>query len=239
MKLFTARRNVGKVSFHGSCLQLQLRSKPESARADDRLDRRTRFDVAFSMLFLLALHGFSAFKILIILYVNYSLATKLRREYVPWVTWIFNIGILFANELGQGYPYASIVRLILPWPTSTAAHPQQERQSAWGTTLDSYGGLLPRWEILFNITVLRLISFNLDYYWSLNGARESSIEVSSLSKYTLSSFFVLTATRRNNSILPAYPNEIELIYLPKSRTTYSETILLMPFTRPCILQVRF
>ncbi|KAG4302389.1 hypothetical protein PCK1_001371 [Pneumocystis canis] len=34
--------------------------------------------------------------------------------------------------------------------------------------LDRYEGLIPRWQIHFNITVLRLISYNLDYYWSKN-----------------------------------------------------------------------
>jgi len=47
----------------------------------------------------------------------------------------------------------------------------------WGQVLDSYGGLIPRWEILFNITVLRLISFNLDYYWSFNFGSSSPLEV--------------------------------------------------------------
>lgn len=28
------------------------------------------------------------------------------------------------------------------------------------------GGLLPRWSVNFNITVLRLISYNLDHYWA-------------------------------------------------------------------------
>lgn len=56
-----------------------------------------------------------------------------------------------------------------------------EKQSNWGTWLDSHGGLIPRWEILFNITVLRLISFNLDYYWSLDYNSASAIEVTPFS----------------------------------------------------------
>ncbi|KAK4693667.1 hypothetical protein P7C71_g3778, partial [Lecanoromycetidae sp. Uapishka_2] len=116
-------------------------------------------------------------KVLIILYINYNIATQLKKEYVPAVTWIFNIGILFANELGKGYPYSTIANVILPWSAPSEPGAEQKALENWGAVLDSYGGLIPRWEILFNVTVLRLISFNLDYYWSLNRSGGSPIEV--------------------------------------------------------------
>jgi hypothetical protein len=50
----------------------------------------------------------------------------------------------------------------------------------WARGLDSFGGLMPRWEILFKITILRLISFNMDYHWSLDYSAASPIEVSLL-----------------------------------------------------------
>ena len=31
---------------------------------------------------------------------------------------------------------------------------------------DNIPGVYPRWHISFNITMLRLVSFNLDYYWA-------------------------------------------------------------------------
>lgn len=37
---------------------------------------------------------------------------------------------------------------------------------------------MPRWEVLFKVTVLRLISFNMDHYWSLEYPAGSAIEVS-------------------------------------------------------------
>jgi hypothetical protein len=145
-----------------------------SAAANARLEQRISFDVPFAAIFLAALHGFSAFKILAILYLNYNVAMKLPRQYVPAATWIFNVGILFANELSRGYSYASIFSAILPTPHLTD---KEEVPKNIGHTLDSYGGLIPRWEVLFNFTVLRLISFNLDYYWSLNSGVGSPIEV--------------------------------------------------------------
>ncbi len=152
-------------------------SASESIATDGRMSQRISFDVGFSVLFLLALHGFSALKVLSILYINYTLATRLRKEYVPVATWIFNIGILFANELGKGYPYGDIANIILPWSASADSSIEQDRKRNWGTVLDSYGGLIPRWEILFNVTVLRLISFNFDYVWSLDRGTSSPVEV--------------------------------------------------------------
>lgn len=70
-------------------------------------------------------------------------------------------------------------------------------QRNWGDFMDDHGGLIPRWEVLFNITILRLISFNLDYYWSLNLPGASPVEVGpSVSiRQTL-----LMHKRRNSSI---------------------------------------
>ena len=141
---------------------------------DQRLNQRITFDVVFGLVFLSALHGFSAMKVLVILYINFSIATKLETKYVPSATWVFNIGILFANELGQGYPYSAIANLVAPGS-------QSDKDSSWGAILDSYGGLLPRWEVLFNVTVLRLVSFNMDRYWSLSRVGGSPIEVCTLS----------------------------------------------------------
>lgn len=144
-----------------------------SAAADARMLQRISFDLGFAVVFLVALHGFSAFKILAILYSNYCIGKKLPREYIPAATWIFNVGTLFANEFGRGYSYATILGTFLPFTVSEKG----ESSSNFGHVLDSYGGLIPRWEVLFNFTILRLISFNLDYYWSLNSRASSPLEV--------------------------------------------------------------
>ena len=144
---------------------------------DNRLSQRISFDAGFSVLFLFALHGISALKVLAILCINYSIAKRVKIEYMPVVTWVFNIGILFANELGEGYPLGRIADAILPGAASLDDNVGVISKANWGTVLDRYGGLIPRWEILFNVTVLRLISFNLDYFWSLHRTGGSSIEV--------------------------------------------------------------
>ncbi|KAH7138337.1 glycerol:H+ symporter-like protein [Dendryphion nanum] len=144
-----------------------------AAAAEARLEQRISFDLPFTVIFLAALHGFSILKILAILYTNYTICKKVPRQYMPALTWIFNVGILFANELYRGYSYNAI---LLPFSPSSPVLEQGQPPQNFGKVLDSYGGIIPRWEVLFNFTVLRLISFNLDYFWSLNSRAGSPIE---------------------------------------------------------------
>lgn len=153
-------------------------SRPTLDEADERLNQRTSFDFGFAIIFLLALHGVSALKILIILFFNYQIATTVPRKSIPIATWVFNIGILFANEMSTGYQFANLAALVSR-PAGEGLLAEQSTLVDWGMWLDSYGGIMKRWEILFNITVLRLISFNLDYYWSLDRRSYSPLEVGS------------------------------------------------------------
>ncbi|KAI1418892.1 MBOAT, membrane-bound O-acyltransferase family-domain-containing protein [Xylaria sp. FL1777] len=151
-------------------------SRPTLEEADQRLNQRASFDFGFAIIYLLALHGVSVVKILAILYLNYQVATNLPRKSVPVATWVFNVGILFANELGKGYKFKDIASLLWVFLSGGLIDESNSSLVNWGRWLDSYGGLMGRWEILFNITVLRLISFNLDYYWSLDRRGYSPIE---------------------------------------------------------------
>ncbi|KAL3452412.1 MBOAT, membrane-bound O-acyltransferase family-domain-containing protein [Aspergillus insuetus] len=136
---------------------------------DARLANRISFDFYFALIFITALHGVSATKVLAVLFVNYKITKALPRKYIPAATWVFNITTLFANELCGGYPLARVAAF---W-TSAA---DDSALLQWARNIDSFGGLMPRWEILFNITTLRLISFNMDYYWSLDYPSASPIE---------------------------------------------------------------
>jgi hypothetical protein len=58
---------------------------------------------------LLGLHGTSIVKIFIILTANFAIAKLGRgRKWALFVTWIFNGGILFANEWNSGYTFAAL-----------------------------------------------------------------------------------------------------------------------------------
>ncbi|RDW56420.1 hypothetical protein BP5796_13169 [Coleophoma crateriformis] len=131
-----------------------------------RLEQRASFDFIFALIFLPAIHGFSALKILSLLYLNYQISTSLPRKFIPVATWSSNISILFANELFEGYSFAKIAAYMST--IHGEVHAADGLLHSWSGWLDDHGGIIPRWEILFNITVLRQISFSLDYYWSLD-----------------------------------------------------------------------
>ncbi|KAK3383695.1 MBOAT, membrane-bound O-acyltransferase family-domain-containing protein [Lasiosphaeria ovina] len=150
---------------------------PTPEAADARLRRRTSFDYAFAIVYLVALHGFSAAKILLILFANFKIATGgLPRKYIPAATWAFNICTLFANEVCHGYKFRSIALFFSGGAAAGDLVSDPSSLVRLGDWLDGHGGLMPRWQILFNITVLRLVSFNLDYYWSLNSRAASPME---------------------------------------------------------------
>lgn len=180
---------------------------PDTAQA--RLEQRASFDYCFALIFLAALHGFSIFKILAILWINFNLATSLPRRFIPAATWAFNIGVLFLNELCDGYHYRDIAAVL------SGASPHLVRTehidgtlTAWGTWMDSCSGIMSRWEILFNITVLRLISFNMDYYWSLGYRSSSPMEVREDRRGRCTHFATLTILRRNNPTLRRFLSAI-------------------------------
>ncbi|KAH9930065.1 MBOAT-domain-containing protein [Fomitopsis serialis] len=103
----------------------------------------------FSLLMLAGLHGTSMFKILLIVSGNYAIAKLAKGSKLnPLLTWVFNAAVLFANEQNEGYRFGAL-------------HPSLEY-------LDSVPGIYPRWHVSFNITMLRLVSFNMDYYWACN-----------------------------------------------------------------------
>ena len=173
--------------------------------ADARMEARLRFDVAFAAVYLLGLHGISAFKILLILYLNFEVATALPVSVVPVATWTFNVGILFTNELCRGYSAADLAALLLPSTITVDSTPPASH--VWGAWLDSFGGLLPRWEILFNITVLKMIAFNFDRLWSLDRRAASPVEVQVF--YSSESIeHRLTYSRRKTSIPLRCPRQI-------------------------------
>ncbi|KIK69770.1 hypothetical protein GYMLUDRAFT_34163 [Collybiopsis luxurians FD-317 M1] len=107
------------------------------------------FHVVFSILFLLGLHGSSTLKVIAVISMNYCVAKISKSwKFAPVVTWVFNVGILFLNDRYNGYRFGDI--------SSSLEFLDEEK----------YEGFYPRWYISFNITMLRLVSFNMDYYWA-------------------------------------------------------------------------
>jgi len=193
--------------------------------AEERKRQRVSFDFVFALIFLVVLHGFSAVKILLILTMNHKIATQLPRKYVPAATWIFNIGILLSNEIFDGYKFRNIALYFSgPPPPVKNLVSGPSTLVELGEWMDSHGGLMSRWDVLFNITVLRLISFNLDYYWSLDQRSGSPLEVrhpfpSKTTSYPLSG--VPTDAPKKKQLDPANLSDRDRVSIPAPTNDFS------------------
>ncbi|KIY43881.1 MBOAT-domain-containing protein [Fistulina hepatica ATCC 64428] len=111
----------------------------------------------WSLIAVLILHGASSVKVILILSINYLIGKVCRGSAAgPVLTWIFNVLILFLNERYSGYEFKHIV-------------PPLSFLDSW------WQGMYPRWYISFNITMLRLVSFNMDYFWACTSANSPSV----------------------------------------------------------------
>ncbi|OQD74045.1 hypothetical protein PENDEC_c012G05186 [Penicillium decumbens] len=214
-------------------------SKPSVAAVGDaQLEQRMRFDFVFGLVFVTALHGVSAIKILAILFINYKIGKNLPRNYTATATWTFNICILFANELLGGYPLERIVTFFAPGSGTPGENISPLVQ--WAKTLDNLG-IMPRWEVLFKVTVLRLISFNMDYYWSLDYPATSAIEKKQLDPAALSD--------RDRVKIPAEPAAFNMrnyiayvlyspLYLAGPILTFNDYVSQQRYTAPSVTRTR-
>lgn len=110
-----------------------------------------RFDFIFGLIFLFAAHGVNSLRILTHMIVMFSLVhiLKRHRRWATAATWIYGIGSLFLNDKYRYVPFESYCSLLAP--------------------LDSaFKGIIPRWDVFFNFSLLRIISYNLDYLERLN-----------------------------------------------------------------------
>ncbi|KAJ2107987.1 glycerol transporter [Coemansia sp. S142-1] len=114
------------------------------------------FPFLFATVFAIILSGVSTVFILAFTGVNFVLAKRFGgRRWAPAVFWVFNMAVLFANEYYKGYEFGRMLQSL-----------------AW---LDQWRGVLRRWDVTFNITMLRMMSFAMDYHWRVRQEDEASV----------------------------------------------------------------
>lgn len=70
---------------------------------------------------------------------------------------------------------------------------------------DEWQGLLPRWNINFNITMLRLVSFGMDYHWAKTGPTSTPTQPSSYRQRIATSHSLETYSFANYIAYALYP----------------------------------
>ncbi|KAJ1988746.1 glycerol transporter [Coemansia spiralis] len=104
------------------------------------------FPCVYGTLFVVMLSGTSIAFILGLTAGNYFIAKAFGgRRWAPLLFWAYNMAMLFSNEHFKGYEFGRIAEGL-----------------AW---LDEWRGILRRWDVTFNLTMLRMVSFSMDYHW--------------------------------------------------------------------------
>ncbi|KAJ2834170.1 glycerol transporter, partial [Coemansia sp. 'formosensis'] len=115
------------------------------------------FPFVFATCFAVGLSGVSTVFIVLIAGGNYFLAKQFGgRRWAPALFWVYNMAVLFANEYYRGYEFGRMAESL-----------------AW---LDGWRGVLRRWDVTFNITMLRMVSFAMDYHWRVRQEDETSVK---------------------------------------------------------------
>ena len=114
------------------------------------IPKRTYFDFGFGILFLYAAHGVNSLKFVAHISINYAISRYIPSARVAvWITWIYGLLSLFINDKFGSYPV--------------------------GIALfdEGFKGIVARWDVCFNFTLLRMISFNVDYLEKKHELEES------------------------------------------------------------------
>lgn len=118
---------------------------------------RARFYGLFGLGFLIFLHGVGgSLKILVIVAISYALVSSLRHRgfWAPVCLWAFHIAVLYSSEVYKGYRWSHVPLL---------------KALGWGPWLDRRSGML-NWTLSWNMAMLRVISWGMDYWWKANSA---------------------------------------------------------------------
>ncbi|CDK28802.1 unnamed protein product [Kuraishia capsulata CBS 1993] len=105
--------------------------------------RRT-FDFAFGLIFLFGAHGFNCIKILVHIMTAFCIGRYIQNRRISiTLLWIYSVGSLFINDKYRRISYGQILPFL--------------------SFMDTFSGIINRWDVFFNFTMLRFLSFNLDY----------------------------------------------------------------------------
>ncbi|EGW32614.1 uncharacterized protein SPAPADRAFT_138359 [Spathaspora passalidarum NRRL Y-27907] len=115
--------------------------------------KRSYFDFAFGIVFLIGAHGVNLLRILVHVSINYAIGKYVKdRRTVIGLTWIYGVSSLFVNHyVGQ-----------VPFGIGFLDH--------------GFKGIIARWDVFYNLTLLRMISFNLDYIERTKAIQDSATE---------------------------------------------------------------
>lgn len=117
---------------------------------------RLNFDFFFGFVFAFAVHGVNVVKIMGHVLICFTLVRlfKGNKTLATIVLWGYGIGSLFINSNYRTYPLGSILPVLSFVDTG-------------------FKGIVARWDVFYNFTLLRVLSFNLDYINALYPVKDT------------------------------------------------------------------
>ncbi|SCU93296.1 LADA_0G02322g1_1 [Lachancea dasiensis] len=108
--------------------------------------QKATFDLVFGLIFLFAAHGINAIRVLTHVLISFAIAKCFRKrtKLAVLLTWVYGISTLFINNSYWNYPFGNIMSALSPLDTS-------------------FKGIIERWDVFYNFTLLRTLSFNMDF----------------------------------------------------------------------------
>ncbi|AGO13091.1 AaceriAFL067Wp [[Ashbya] aceris (nom. inval.)] len=133
--------------------------------------QKLTFDLYFGLFFIVMAHGVNTIRVLIHAIIMFGLARIFRnqRKAATLLCWAYGIGTLFFNNKYDTYPFGNILPFLSFLDTS-------------------YKGLIERWDVFYNFTLLRILSFNLDYLEKWTNEAPQGVSSSTLSSPELDGF---------------------------------------------------
>lgn len=117
-------------------------------RLVEKLSRCSRltFDFWFGLVFVFAVHGVNSVRIAAHVLICFALTRLLRSQpkIAQLALWGYGIASLFINDSYRQLPLGSL------WSPLSVVDP-------------GFKGIVARWDVFYNFTLLRILSFNLDY----------------------------------------------------------------------------
>eukprot|EP01094_Clydonella_sp_ATCC50884_P008938 TRINITY_DN1847_c0_g1_i1.p1 TRINITY_DN1847_c0_g1~~TRINITY_DN1847_c0_g1_i1.p1 ORF type:complete len:575 (-),score=123.15 TRINITY_DN1847_c0_g1_i1:98-1822(-) len=169
-----------------------------------------------SIVTLAALHRNGAVWLLLLAACNYFVARSLAgTRYLVPATWLFALGTMFLVH--HKNEYFSLGWLI---PSLSA--------------FDEYAQVM-RWHTMYNLMVLRLISFNLDHHWSLDDRGDARTDRDTASLSSPSAVFLkLSSTSSSSSPTSSPPSSSGSS--SSSSSSSSDSVLPLPLPRSSPLE---
>ncbi|CAR29423.1 ZYRO0G08294p [Zygosaccharomyces rouxii] len=126
------------------------------------------FDFIFGIAFVVAAFGVNCFKYFAEILITFSIgsAFKFNPRLAILLSWTFGISLLFFNQKYSRYSYGSISSIL--------------------SCLDGqFQGLIPRWDVFFNFTLLKILSYNMDFLEKWQEKQSADINNSSIALKSL------------------------------------------------------